>query len=131
MSDTTEILTLEDIKLLVDSFYAKVRKDDLLTNIFNNVIQDKWEAHLNKMYSFWQTVLLEEHTYNGSPFIPHANLPVEKEHFDRWLYLFCETIDENFTGVKATEAKWRAEKMATMFYHKIEYHRINPDKLIL
>lgn len=131
MSDFTEILTLEDIKLLVNSFYAKVRKDDLLTNIFNNIIQDKWQAHLDKMYSFWQTVLLEEHTYNGSPFIPHANLPVEKEHFDRWLLLFCETIDENFTGVKATEAKWRAEKMAMMFYHKIEYHRINPDKLIL
>lgn len=30
-----EILDIADIKLLVDSFYAKVRKDDLLAYIFN------------------------------------------------------------------------------------------------
>ncbi len=126
-----EILTIEDIKLLVDAFYTKVREDNLLAPIFNNRIQDKWQFHLEKMYTFWQTVLLEERTYYGSPFVPHAKLPIKKQHFDKWLALFYETIDENFIGEKATEAKWRAEKMAEMFHYKIEYYKTNPDKLIL
>ncbi len=126
-----EILTIDDIKLLVDSFYSKVRDDEKLSTIFDNVIQDRWPVHLEKMYRFWQTVLLGEHTYHGSPFVPHANLPVEKEHFNRWLKLFFDTIDETFEGEKAAEAKWRAEKMAEMFQIKIEHYRNHPQKPIL
>lgn len=126
-----EILNLSDIKLLVDSFYEKIRKDDLLSPIFNGIIQDRWPQHLQKMYAFWQTVLLKEHTYFGSPFAPHAKLPVEQEHFERWIELFFQTIDEQFEGEKASEAKWRAEKMADMFHCKIQYYRQNPEKLIL
>ena len=72
-----EIISLTDIKLLVDTFYGKVREDELLKDVFNNKIQDRWPEHLEKMYRFWQTVLLEEHTYYGSPFLPHAKLPVD------------------------------------------------------
>ena len=126
-----EILNIDDIKLLVDSFYAKVKEDKLLAPIFNDRIQDRWTEHLEKMYRFWQTVLLDTHTYYGSPFVPHAKLPVEKEHFNQWLLLFYQTIDETFTGEKASEAKWRAEKMAEMFLYKIKYYQSNPDKTIL
>lgn len=126
-----DILKIEDIELLVNAFYTKVREDHLLAAIFNERIQDRWPIHLEKMYRFWQTVLLSEHTYYGSPFLPHAKLPVDKEHFDRWISLFYTTIDENFSGEKANEAKWRAEKMAEMFYNKIIYYRNNPEKLIL
>jgi hemoglobin len=126
-----DILNLNDIKLLVDSFYSKVKEDDLLSNIFNDKIQNRWPAHLEKMYTFWQTVLLDEHSYNGSPFVPHAKLPVEAAHFERWIKLFHKTIDEHFNGQKSEEAKWRAEKMADMFHHKIEYYKAHPDKLIL
>ncbi len=121
-----EILNLDDVKLLVDTFYVGIQKDQLLGPIFNSVIQDRWPVHLEKMYRFWQTVLLEEHTYFGSPFLPHAKLPVGKEHFEQWLQLFYRTIDELFAGRKAEEAKWRAEKMATMFQSKIEYYKNNP-----
>ena len=126
-----DILKIDDVKLLVDAFYTKVREDDLLAKIFNDKIQDRWPLHLEKMYKFWQTVLLDEHTYYGSPFVPHARLPVEKEHFDRWIDLFYATVDENFSGEIAKEAKWRAGKMAEMFYHKIVYYRDHPEKLIL
>ncbi len=125
------ILNIDDIKLLVDSFYAKVQKDELLAGVFNDRIRDKWPQHLEKMYTFWQTVLLNEQTYFGSPFPPHAKLPVEKEHFDRWILLFSKTIDEHFEGEKAEEAKWRAGKMAEMFQYKIHYIKNNPGKSIL
>lgn len=115
-----EILHLDDIKTLVDAFYAKVREDKLLGPIFNRVIEDRWPEHLDRMYTFWQTVLLGQHTYYGSPFPPHAKLPITKQHFDQWLDLFFKTVEENFEGEKAAEAKWRAAKMAEMFQMKLE-----------
>ncbi len=121
-----EILNIEDIKLLVDSFYSRIREDELLSGTFNSVIQDRWPVHLEKMYRFWQTILLGEHTYFGSPFLPHAHLPVDKKHFDHWIELFNSTIDELFSGAKAEEAKWRAAKMAEMFQSKIQYYKDNP-----
>lgn len=120
-----DITQLDDVKLLVDSFYTKIRNDELLANIFNEIIQDNWPKHLEKMYQFWQTVLLDEHTYYGAPFRPHAHLPVDKRHFERWLSLFEETLDEHFKGKIADEARWRANKMAQMFLFKIEHHRQN------
>ena len=126
MSNQPEILTINDIKLLVDTFYNRIREDELLSPIFNERIQNKWPEHLDKMYRFWQTVLLAEHTYFGSPFPPHAKLPVGHEHFSAWLALFNKTVDELFTGDKATEAKWRADKMAEMFEAKIAYAKRNP-----
>jgi hemoglobin len=83
------------------------------------------------MYRFWQTVLLGEHTYMGSPFPPHANLPVDKSHFDQWLKLFKETLDEFFRGEKANEAKWRADKMAEMFQLRLSYFREQGFKSII
>ncbi|WP_118196940.1 group III truncated hemoglobin [Albibacterium indicum] len=120
-----DIRDLDDIKKLVDTFYDKVREDELLAPIFNGIIQDRWPQHLNIMYTFWQTVLLGEHTYFGSPFVPHANLPVEHVHFQAWLKLFNETLDELFVGKIADEAKWRADKMAVMFETKIKYFQSN------
>jgi hemoglobin len=126
-----DILTIEDVKILVDAFYLKVQKDDLLGDIFNSRIENRWPEHLDKMYRFWQTVLLSEHTYFGSPFPPHASLPIEKVHFDRWLSLFEKTIKECFEGTKAEEALWRAGKMAEMFQHKIAHYRNTNTKPIL
>ncbi|MGC4233166.1 MAG: group III truncated hemoglobin [Niabella sp.] len=123
MSVHKDIENIEDIKLLVNSFYGKIREHELLGPIFNGVIQNRWPEHLEKMYRFWQTVLLEDHTYFGSPFPPHAKLPVAKEHFDAWLETWRATLHDHFTGPKADEAQWRGEKMATMFLYKIEYYR--------
>lgn len=120
-----DISNITDIKLLVDTFYGKVRNNELLKDIFNNKIEDRWPQHLEKMYRFWQTVLLEEHTYHGSPFVPHAKLPVGKEHFDGWLKLFNDTVDELFVGATAERAKWQGERMAEMFHSKIEYYKNN------
>ena len=126
MNGRPEILNLDDIKVLVDTFYERIREDKLLGPIFDERIQDRWPIHLEKMYKFWQTVLLQEHTYFGSPFPPHMQLPVDHQHFAAWLKLFNATVDELFTGEKAEEAKWRAGKMAEMFAAKIDYARKNP-----
>ncbi len=120
-----DILEMADIKSMVDTFYGKVRQDELLGGIFDGIIQDRWPEHLEKMYRFWQTVLLEEHTYYGSPFPPHLRMPVTEVHFERWKSLFNETVDALFDGEKAERAKWQGSRMAEMFLSKINYFREN------
>lgn len=124
-ANNKDITSREDIRVLVDSFYANVREHELIGPVFNGVIGDQWALHLEKMYRFWETVLLGEKTYFGSPFPPHATLPVEQQHFAAWLNLWYKTIDELFAGEKAGEAKWRADKMAELFLSKIRYYREN------
>ncbi|PXY43269.1 group III truncated hemoglobin [Flavobacterium hydrophilum] len=118
-----DISNIENIKLLVNTFYEKVQNDDLIGPIFNEKMTGRWPEHLEKMYRFWQTLLLEEHTYSGSPFPPHKHLPVDQAHFDRWMEIFTETVDSLFVGKLAEEAKVRAANMAYMFNYKIEYFR--------
>ena len=124
MTDSkNDIRDINDIKLLVNNFYTKVRDDEFLAPVFNERIKDRWPHHLEKMYTFWQTILLDDHTYFGAPFPPHVNLPINKEHFEKWIELFTETINENFKGLIADEALWRAEKMAMMFQSKLTVYR--------
>lgn len=120
----SDISSLKDVKLMVDAFYSKVREDEELGPIFNAFIDD-WSEHLPKMYRFWQTILLHEYTYKGSPFQPHMKLPINSNHFKIWLKLFHQTIDENFQGKTADEAKWRSNKMAEIFQVKLEYLQTN------
>lgn len=118
-----DIETLDDVKVLVDRFYSLVKADSLLAPIFEERIQDRWPLHLEKMYGFWQTVLLEKQTYFGAPFPPHATLNIDNRHFEAWLNLFYHTVNELFTGDKAEEAKWRAGKMAILFQNKLNYYK--------
>ena len=126
MSAIKQIENIEDVKLLVDTFYGKVQEDEILKDVFNNVIQNRWSQHLEKMYRFWQTVLLDdERTYFGAPFPPHAQLSVDAVHFERWLKLFYGTVDSLFIGERAERAKWQGNRMAEMFLYKIQYYRNN------
>jgi hemoglobin len=119
-----------DIRLLVDSFYGKVRVDPLLGGIFNSVIRDRWPQHLEKMYTFWGTILLGEQSYQGAPFRPHKELPVEQRHFDRWLQLFRTTVEEHFHGPVAHLALTNADRMATMFMDRIAFYRQYPERYV-
>ncbi|MCF2446563.1 group III truncated hemoglobin [Dyadobacter sp. CY345] len=125
METKKEIVSLEEVKLLVDTFYDKVRSDAKLAPIFEARIKGNWEPHLEKMYKFWQTILLSEMTYTGNPFQQHERLPVDYSHFAAWMTLFTETIDELFTGDKSEEAKRRAGKIAETFEHKIAHYQKN------
>ncbi|HEY4149067.1 MAG TPA: group III truncated hemoglobin [Chitinophagaceae bacterium] len=110
----TDILTEEDIKTLVHRFYAKVRKDELLAPVFKAVIKDNWDEHLARMCDFWGTLLLYTRKYLSDPMVKHMPLPIEPEHFERWLLLFGQTVDELFAGDLATDAKRRAGNIARL-----------------
>lgn len=115
-----DIQTKEDIIQLVDTFYNKVNADKLLSPIFNDFAKVHWESHLPTMYKFWSSILLGSNSYSGRPFPKHLNLPITKEHFSRWLELFHETVNQNFQGELAEEAKNRASNIAQIFTFKIK-----------
>lgn len=107
--------TREDIRLLVDSFYGKVKLDPLIGPIFIDVAKVDWNEHLPRLYDFWSDLLLGSDDYHRRPFPPHIPLGLKLEHFERWLKLFIETVNEHFTGLKAEEAKSRALRIARNF----------------
>jgi hemoglobin len=115
MEPKADIQTEDDIRKLVVSFYGKVNKDDLLSPVFNDVANVNWEEHLPHLCRFWSTLLFRTMTFQGQPLPKHMALPVEKEHFTRWISLFVKTVDELFAGPKAEEAKGYARSIADTF----------------
>lgn len=96
---------------LVDRFYDQVRADPLLGPVFAEKIHD-WEPHLAQMKLFWGSVALATGGYNGRPMPKHMRLPVDAEHFDRWLMLFEETARELLPPTGAEHVIVRARRIA-------------------
>jgi hemoglobin len=110
-----DIAKREDLVVMLDAFYAKVRKDPLIGPVFNEVAQVNWETHLPKIYNFWDSLLFGADNYKGRPFPPHVSLGVDVDHFERWLRQFIETVDEHHAGLKADEIKSRAVNIGRNF----------------
>ena len=111
-----EIIDREDVILLVNRFYDKVKQDHLLGPLFAHV---DWPHHLPTMYSFWSSMLLGEQSYKGNPFQKHIGLAITASHFERWIELFDQTVDENFIGDSAIQVKDRARSIAGVWQYKL------------
>ena len=99
------------IERLVREFYARVRKDPLLGPVFEERIAD-WEPHLENMFAFWSSLTLHSGRYHGQPMPKHIRLPVDAEHFDRWLALFEETARDVCPPLAAERFVERARRVA-------------------
>ncbi len=123
MTAKRDISRLEDIKHLVDSFYAKATIDPEIGFFFTDVAKLDFEKHMPIMYDFWESILLGGRNYRGNPmekhFALHEKSPMKTEHFERWLNLWKETVDELFMGPKADEAKSRAQQIAHLMQFKV------------
>lgn len=111
------------VERLVDAFYERVRSDELLGFIFDEVAAVDWKSHLPKMYAFWETVLFRSGGYAGNPLAAHAKLvpltAMGRPQFDRWLELFRATVDALFSGENAEHIKNCAADMANVIHLKI------------
>jgi hemoglobin len=118
-----DIKDKKDIEKLVNTFYEKVKKDDLISYLFNDIAKVNWERHLPVMYNFWENALFYTGTYEGNPMEIHKHLhslmSLKAEHFERWNHLFISTVDELFEGEKAALAKQRAISISTVMQLKI------------
>lgn len=118
-----DIVSQDDIQQLVNSFYDKVKTSEI-GFFFEEIAKVNWEKHLPKMYIFWESVLFATVKFDGNPMGAHFPIneiiPMEKKHFEAWLQLWKETVDENFFGEMAESAKNKAENIAKLMSFKME-----------
>lgn len=118
-----DIETRKDVEQLVDRFYTKVRQDETIGFIFNDIARVNWEKHLPVMYDFWENTLFYTGSYDGNPMKIHQDLhrriPFTEYHFNQWLKLFTDTLDELFEGVITEMARQRALSISTIMKIKI------------
>ena len=119
-----DISSRKDIELLMHEFYEKVRKNETIGPIFNDVAKVNWAHHIPIICDFWETLLLDSASYRNNMMEVHFNLnrktPLEEVHFQVWLKLFSETVDEQFSGSKAELAKKKARSIAALMQFKIK-----------
>jgi hemoglobin len=119
-----DISTREDCERLVRAFYGRALTDPVIGFIFVDVAHLDLEAHAPKIASFWETILLGAQSYAGGAFRPHAainaQVPLRAGHFERWLWLWCTTVDELFAGERAELAKTHAERVARAFHARLQ-----------
>lgn len=122
-----DIETIEDIKKLVDTFYDKVAKDEVIGHFFTEIAQVDWNIHLPKMYRFWETLLFGVVSYKGNPMAAHFPIneiqALEKEHFEYWLNLWSTTVRENFAGETAELAIYKGSNISQLMAVKMEIAR--------
>jgi truncated hemoglobin YjbI len=107
-------ITESSIIQLVDTFYARVRDDAVLSPVFEAKLADRWHEHMPRMYAFWTKVLLGTGEFNGNVFGKHMALSgIETGHFVRWLTLFRLTAVDVFGVDGAGEALTVAQRIAS------------------
>jgi hemoglobin len=112
--NTEHKITEHEISTLVDRFYTKVRLDPDIGPIFNAIVGD-WPHHLATLKDFWSTVLLTTGRYKGDPMMTHLQLPLDPDHFERWLTLFAETATEVLSPSHAAIVIAKSQRIAQNF----------------
>ncbi len=112
-------ITKDGINKLMDLFYARVRKDPNLGEIFHAKIgtdEESWKKHKEKISLFWGGIFLRESGFNGAPLKAHLDLPpFPREFFDIWLGLFSQSCLEIFEEIPASMLVERATIIAERF----------------
>ena len=118
-----DITDRDAIIILVDAFYERIQSDSRLGPIFQNKIGETWAAHLETMYDFWESVLFRAGKFRGNPpmkhRLVHEQTPLTSAHFEHWLELFQQTLNEHFEGPKATFAWRAAQDIANVLQRKL------------
>ena len=119
-----ETITEEALTTLVETFYARVREDELIGPVFNDAIHD-WPGHLDKLQSFWSSVMLTSGRYKGRPLPAHVRHSdrISPASFERWLGLWRETSDELFEPGPAAALLDKAERIAESLSLGIAFNR--------
>jgi hemoglobin len=113
-----------DCERLVRAFYTRALVDPVIGWIFTDIAKLDVEAHVPRIASFWETILLGAQSYGGGAFAPHvalhAQVGLRRGHFERWLWLWCTTVDELFAGERAELAKSHAVRVAHAFHRRLD-----------
>ncbi len=104
-----DLCTPAAIHDLVTRFYREIVFDDLLAPIFDEVAEVDWTVHIPNLIDYWCWIILGPPRYRGTVTATHRRLhaqqPINPAACDRWLTLWCSTIDDSWTGPNADRAK--------------------------
>ena len=105
------------IREVVHHFYAAAREDPVIGPIFRaRVLDDRWQAHLDKIEDFWCSSLLGTRRYDGRPMPKHLAISeLNDDHFRRWLALFRHTVTQLCPPKTAQLFVERSERIAEAF----------------
>src|ERR1700761_8197498 len=104
----------DQISQLVELFYSRAQKDDLIGPVFDQFVRN-WDHHHDTLKNFWCSQLLGTGTYQGNGYVAHQRLPLEEEHFARWLTLWEQAAAEVLPPALAQRAIGRARHMANQY----------------
>lgn len=125
-----DIRSRNDIVQLLKAFYKKVYLDEALRPFFTEVVNVDVASHVELLADFWESVLFGKEGYQGNPMRIHEALherrALESQHFERWIALFCQTIDEAWFGLNSNRLKTRARGIATLMRTKLAHHNSAP-----
>ncbi|HWJ70314.1 MAG TPA: group III truncated hemoglobin [Sphingobium sp.] len=101
------------LERLIPRFYARVRADDQLGPVFNDIVDD-WPDHLDKLVAFWSSVMLTSGRYKGNPMMAHVrhHSRMTPELFTRWLEIWAEVTNELMTRASAAALQGKAARIA-------------------
>lgn len=118
-----DIENREDVVLLVDSFYQKVLESPLIAIFFKEVVPISLVHHMPIMYDFWESLIFDLAKYRGNPMTKHMVMDeiksLEEVHFQEWLGLWTQTVDELYLGEYAEKAKDKGQSIASLMQYKI------------
>ena len=124
MGERRDIETRADCERLVRAFYGRALQDPIIGWLFTDIAKIELEDHVPQITSFWETILLGAQSYSGGAFRPHAELHMKarlrRGHFERWLALWRQTVDDLFAGERAELAKAHATRVARAFHGRLE-----------
>jgi hemoglobin len=116
----SDIKARRDLEILLGEFYKAATKD---AEIGHHFAELNLAAHLPVIVDFWEKILFGKPIYFGNPLLIHQKLneksPLTLAHFQKWFQIFSQTIDENFAGERAENAKLRAKMIAHSLNQRI------------
>lgn len=129
-----EIQNRDDLDFLIRRFYEKALSDPEIGFFFTEIAEVDLTVHISKIVSFWEMQLFRTGSFNGNPYRTHKLLDMkstmEPHHFQRWLTLFHQTIDEHFVGERAEILKHNAKSIATRMSHALSAAHGSPSTSI-
>lgn len=124
-----DIESREDLVRMLTLFYQNAFSDELIGRFFTEVVPLDLATHIPVIADFWESVVFGARGYRKNVMEIHGHIhqlsAIKKEHLDRWVKLFTETVDELFEGEKALLIKQRARSIATLMDIKLNHKQIN------
>ena len=123
-----DIENRQDLEALMVSFYSIAIADDVIGHYFTKIIPLDLDKHIPVIVNFWETVIFDKAAYRGNVFGVHEHIHTlsifEDKHFERWVILFKQSVDELYAGENAEKIKQRAESIATVMRIKLVHSGI-------